>query len=95
MTASGLALYVPRNANTCWTAPLPCTPHPSANLRLIDANRLGSGFISSGPWNPTRYPNPDTRFLDSWKDTMHGRDGTNTYVLLCQIHGFAPESDRN
>ena len=68
VTASGLALYVPRNANTCWTAPLPCTPHPSANLRLIDANRLGSGFISSGPWNPTRYPNPDTRFLDSWKE---------------------------
>ena len=68
VTASGLALYVPRKANTCWTAPLPCTPHPSANLRLIDANRLGSGFISSGPWNHARYPNPDTRFLDSWRE---------------------------
>jgi hypothetical protein len=57
-TESGLVLYVPKNDNRCFNAPLPCTPHPAPNLRLRRAETLQSGFVTDGQWRPLRWPNP-------------------------------------
>ena len=45
LTDSGLVLQVPRERDQCWDAPLPCTPYPKANLRLIRPGEPGSGFM--------------------------------------------------
>jgi len=41
---SGLGVRVPRVTQTCWDAPLPCTPDPNPALRVRRAGDLGSGF---------------------------------------------------
>lgn len=71
-TDSGLVVRVPRSDNRCWDAPLPCTPHPSCNLRLRDPPDVGSGFVLDGKWAPERWPNPDSDFLERWRE---GSDG--------------------
>jgi len=43
--ASGLVVNVPEVAQSCWDAPLPCTPFPNPALRLRRAGDLGSGFV--------------------------------------------------
>lgn len=65
-TDSGLSLFVPPESTRCWDAPLPCTPHPSENLRLRKPARLGSGFVLEGGWIPRRWPNPESEFLQTW-----------------------------
>lgn len=67
VTDSGLELQVPRNDNRCWRAPIPCTPHPSPNLRLRRPGDLGSGFVVDGAWAPRRWPNPESNFLEEWR----------------------------
>jgi len=44
-TSSGLVLFVPKEKNQCWDAPLPCTPYPNAKLKLRGKNNLRYGFI--------------------------------------------------
>jgi len=51
---TGLRVRVPRESQTCWDAPPPCTPEPNPGLRLRRAGDLASGFwiapsISPGP----------------------------------------------
>ena len=48
-TNSGLVLYAPRRGNQCWDAPLPCTPYPSATIRLRRADDMTSGFVRTPP----------------------------------------------
>jgi hypothetical protein len=66
-TSSGLRLWVPERLNRCFRAPLPCTPHPAANLRLR-AGSLGGGFRVLGGWQPNRWPNPRSDFLAGWRE---------------------------
>jgi hypothetical protein len=66
-TRSGLLLHVPARRNLCGRAPLPCTPHPAPNLMLRAPGELRHGFAIEGSWQPTRWPNPSSRFLDSWR----------------------------
>lgn len=47
-TASGLVLFVPTEGDQCYDAPLPCTPYPNPNLRLIVPGDLGGGFVLQG-----------------------------------------------
>jgi hypothetical protein len=63
-TRSGLILHVPARRNLCRRAPLPCTPHPAPNLVLRAPGQLRRGFAIEGAWQPTRWPNPSSRFLD-------------------------------
>ncbi len=46
--ASGLVVNVPEVAQSCWDAPLPCTPFPNPALRLRRAGDLESGFVLDG-----------------------------------------------
>jgi hypothetical protein len=46
-TDSGLAVRVPLEGETCWAAPVPCTPYPSPELRTRRAGDPGSGFLVS------------------------------------------------
>ena len=48
-TRSGLLLNVPVGDDKCWDAPLPCTPYPDPDLRLIEEGDLASGFILDRP----------------------------------------------
>jgi hypothetical protein len=41
---TGLEVWVPRHSNTCWDAPLPCTPEPQPGLRLRRPGDLAAGF---------------------------------------------------
>jgi hypothetical protein len=43
-TSAGVELHVPVVAETCWAAPLPCTPYPSAALDYNRPNDPSSGF---------------------------------------------------
>jgi hypothetical protein len=43
-TASGLVVNVPGTGALCWDAPLPCTPYPDADLRLLHPGSLAGGF---------------------------------------------------
>jgi hypothetical protein len=72
-TASGLRLLTPAESNRCWFAEPLCTPHPAPNLRLRKANDIQSGFITEGSWQPVRWPNPQTGFLESWRAWREGR----------------------
>lgn len=45
LTHSGLVLYAPKKGNQLWDSPLPATPHPNLNLRLIKEGELRYGFI--------------------------------------------------
>lgn len=45
LTASGLALHVPRDRGLCWDAGLPCTPFPNPGLRWRRPGDLGGGFL--------------------------------------------------
>jgi hypothetical protein len=42
---SGLVVHVPVEHDTCWDAPLPCTPEPNRGLRLRREGDLSSGFV--------------------------------------------------
>lgn len=44
-TDSGLVVYVPKEKDQCWDAPLPCTPYPNAHLRLRKNGDMRYGFI--------------------------------------------------
>jgi hypothetical protein len=66
-TESGLILQVPARRNLCRRAPLPCTPHPAPNLALRSPGRLERGFVTQGAWQPSRWPNPSSQFLESWR----------------------------
>jgi hypothetical protein len=44
ITRSGLIIYLPKNGNQAWDAPLPTSPHFNANLRLINPGNMASGF---------------------------------------------------
>jgi hypothetical protein len=67
VTRNGLAVNVPVRRNLCRRAPLPCTPHPAHNLRLRAPGELRRGFIIDGDWQPLRWPNPASRFLEWWR----------------------------
>ncbi|OGW76172.1 MAG: hypothetical protein A2Z72_00670 [Omnitrophica bacterium RBG_13_46_9] len=43
-TDSGLILYVPREGDQCWNAPLPCTPYPRPYYRLRREGDMRYGF---------------------------------------------------
>jgi len=45
ITRSGLLVYVPLKGDQCWDAPLPCTPHPNAELRLRKEGDMTNGFM--------------------------------------------------
>jgi hypothetical protein len=44
-TLSGLGVYVSREGQQCWDAPLPCTWRLDPRLRLRVPGDLGSGFV--------------------------------------------------
>jgi len=71
-TRSGLILHVPARRNLCRRAPLPCTPHPAPNLELRVPGELRRGFAIEGAWQPSRWPNPSSRFLESWRAQTQG-----------------------
>jgi len=72
-TDSGFEVLTPEQSNRCWfEAPL-CTPHPSPNLRLRKPGHVESGFVIDGAWQPERWPNPQTGFLESWRAYRQGR----------------------
>jgi hypothetical protein len=73
-TDDGTQLNVPVSNNICLRTPLPCTPHPAANLRAREANSLRDGFVVSGAWQPQRWPNRSSQFLRSWL-TRRASDG--------------------
>jgi len=50
-TESGLAVFVPKGGTLCWDAPLPCTPDPDPNLKLLVPGDLAGGF-GIGPTDP-------------------------------------------
>jgi hypothetical protein len=80
-TRYGVQLNVPKRPDDrsflakCWNAPLPCTSSPAANLRLIEAGKLESGFMVEGGWEMETWPNywQDT-FLSEWR----ARTGTGS-----------------
>jgi len=45
-TLTGLTVYVPKEGNQCWDAPLLCTPYFDGTLRLRNPESLRSGFRS-------------------------------------------------
>lgn len=48
-TESGLIVHVPLGDDRCLSAPLPCTPTPTRDLRLRRSGDLGSGFTRAAP----------------------------------------------
>ena len=46
VTTSGLIVNVPETGDQCWDVPLPCTPYPDPNLRLLDGEHITSGFAA-------------------------------------------------
>lgn len=44
ITNSGLVLYVPKQDDQCWDAPLPCTIYPNPSLCLRKPNNMRHGF---------------------------------------------------
>lgn len=46
LTDSGLAIYVPKEGDQCWDAPLPCAPGPVKNLRLRRKENIYYGFMA-------------------------------------------------
>ncbi|MBV8845922.1 MAG: hypothetical protein JO307_24190 [Bryobacterales bacterium] len=56
-TDSGLVLNVPKGADTCYDAPLPCTPYPAPNLLLAHAWDGRPKFITNGQWRQIHWPN--------------------------------------
>ena len=74
VTRSGLELLVP-TGHRCGRAPIPCTSHPAANLRLRRPGDLSAGFAVAGDWQAERFPSPFTNFLDVWRATRSGGDG--------------------
>ena len=44
-TLSGLVIQIPVQNGACWDSPLPCTPDPDPNLRLIVPGDLSKGFM--------------------------------------------------
>ncbi|MCL4502850.1 MAG: hypothetical protein M1438_13540 [Deltaproteobacteria bacterium] len=44
VTRSGLQVYVPKDGDRCWDAPLPCTPYPNGNLSLRESGNISKGF---------------------------------------------------
>jgi hypothetical protein len=61
-TRSGFEISIPsrgeRSAapNSCWNAPIPCTPNPAPNLRLRVPGRLDRGFKVEGDWEMMDWP---------------------------------------
>lgn len=53
-TESGLAVFVPKEGSLCWDAPVPCTPEPDPDLRLITPGDLGGGFAIGPDAPPSR-----------------------------------------
>ena len=47
ITNNGLQLFVPRNGNQCWNAPIPCTPDPDSTLKLIKKGEFKGGFMKN------------------------------------------------
>ena len=43
-TDSGLLLFVPKEGNSCWESPLPCTGYPNPKLKLRSGDDLSRGF---------------------------------------------------
>lgn len=73
VTNSGLQLVVPDGDNRCYNGPLLCTPHPSPHLAARDPSDIGRGFrIVGDRWEPTRWPNPWSRFLPFWRCAREG-----------------------
>lgn len=72
-TAFGLRVEVPARNNQCWFAEPLCTPHPAPNLRLRRLDHPQSGFVVEGEWQATRWPNPETAFLASWRASRTAR----------------------
>ena len=74
-TGSGLTLNVPMKRprpvslpNSCWDAPIPCTPNPAPNLRLRETGRLDKGFKLEGEWQMLDWPyHWDPKFLPEWR----------------------------
>jgi hypothetical protein len=91
----GLSLAVPVNDNACWNAPVLCTPHPSAGLRLRRsegtlASRVRWGFRSAdGSWSPERWPNPWTPYLAWWRCVRRAErpDTSTEYACLAMVGG--------
>jgi hypothetical protein len=46
-TKSGLSVFISRNGNKSWGAPIPCLPNPLPNLRLREEGNILKGFILS------------------------------------------------
>jgi hypothetical protein len=42
---TGFVVNVPRGTDSCWDAPLPCTPFPNPALRLRRPGDLRRGFM--------------------------------------------------
>ena len=74
VTRSGLELLVP-TGHRCGRAPIPCTSHPAANLRLRRPGDLSGGFAVDGDWQAERFPSPFTNFLEVWRATRSGSGG--------------------
>jgi hypothetical protein len=49
VTRSGLIIYVPKEGNQCWDAPLPCARRPIPDLRLREEGDMSRGFNCSDP----------------------------------------------
>lgn len=56
-TVSGLVVLVPEVGNRCFDAPLPCTPNPDLQLRLLAPGNLAGGF-EIGPAGPPQEERP-------------------------------------
>ena len=66
LTASGLAINVPKHR--CWDGPLPCSPNPAPNLRLRVPGNLGKGFVVDGEWQMINWPQKwKAKFLPAWQ----------------------------
>lgn len=46
-TDSGLVIYVPKEGDMCWDAPLPCTPYPNKSLTIRKDGELRWFFLVS------------------------------------------------
>ena len=47
ITDTGLQLFVPKQGNQCWDAPIPCTPDPDSTLQLIKKGEFKGGFMKN------------------------------------------------